>query len=62
LLVLLIAVGMQVACGGGSAGGGGGGITNPGTPPGSYTVNVTVVEGATGSQVSHVVPVSLTVQ
>ena len=38
-LVLLISAGAFVGCGGGSSGGGG--TTDPGTPPGSYTVNVT---------------------
>ena len=36
-IVLLVAIG---SCGGGSSGGGGGGITNPGTPIGTYSVNI----------------------
>jgi hypothetical protein len=37
-LLLLVCVGLIVGCGGGSSGGG---HTDPGTPAGTYTVNVT---------------------
>jgi hypothetical protein len=53
--LLLMLVALIVSCGGG--GGGGGGHTDPGTPPGTYTVNLT----ATGAGVTQTASVSVTV-
>lgn len=49
LLILLAALALtSVGCGGGSSsGGGGGGQTDPGTPPGTYSVTVTATDGTT---------------
>jgi len=50
--VLLAVLTLQMACSSG------GGITNPGTPAGTYTVNL----NATSGNVQHSSPVSITVQ
>ncbi len=56
-LFLLVAVLTLPSCGGGGSGGGGG-PTDPGTPTGNYTVNVT----ATNGTFTHTVPFQLDVQ
>jgi len=56
LLTLLLA-----ACGGGGGGGGGGGPTNPGTPPGTYTITVTGTVGSGSTALSHSMSLTLTV-
>jgi len=54
LFVLILA--LQIACGG--VGGGGSGLTNPGTPPGTYTITIAGTAGSLTNSVS----VTLTVQ
>jgi hypothetical protein len=54
--LLLLSMGL-LSCGGGLQGNGGGGSGSPGTPPGTYTINVT----ATCDSVTHTTQVSLTV-
>jgi hypothetical protein len=49
LLAAALLAAAFVACGGGGSGGGGGGGgggTNPGTPPGNYTITVTGTWGS----------------
>ena len=60
-LLLLMLVALIVSCGGsggGGGGGGGGGHTDPGTPPGTYTANVT----ATAPGITQTASFSVTVQ
>lgn len=54
-LLLVACVGLLVSCGGG---GGSGGFTDPGTPAGTYTVNVT----ATSSGITRTATFNVTVQ
>jgi hypothetical protein len=56
-LLLLVCMAFIVSCGGGS-GGGGGTQTDPGTPPGTYTVNVT----ATSAGITRTGSFNVTVQ
>jgi photosystem II stability/assembly factor-like uncharacterized protein len=59
LAAVLILAALAVSCGGGSSGGGGSAPPpNPGTPPGTYTVTVNGVSGAT----TRTTTVTLTVQ
>ncbi len=61
LIVVLSVVTLGLASCGGGSGGGGGGMTNPGTPPGSYTVNVNATTGG-ASPITASTSVALTVQ
>ena len=59
-VLLLVTVALIVSCGGGGGdggGGGGGGHTDPGTPPGTYTVNLS----ATGAGITQNATFSVTV-
>jgi hypothetical protein len=59
LFVALVVAALDGCGGGGSSGGGGGGsTTDPGTPAGTYSIQVTAV----GGSVSHTVSISVTVQ
>ncbi|MGA8743992.1 MAG: hypothetical protein WB561_22555 [Terracidiphilus sp.] len=58
-LVLLVCAGTFVSCGGGgSSSSGGGGSTDPGTPAGAYTVNVTT----TSQNITRTATFTVTVQ
>jgi D-serine deaminase-like pyridoxal phosphate-dependent protein len=57
-LVLLICAGTVVGCGGGGSSSGGGGSTDPGTPAGAYTVNVTT----TSQNITRTATFTVTVQ
>ncbi len=57
-LLLLMLVALIVSCGGGSSGGGGGGHTDPGTPTGTYAVNMT----ATAPGITQTASFTVTVQ
>jgi len=57
LSVIVLLVGLQVACGGGLQGGGGGGAGQPGTPQGNYAIMVS----ATSGSITHTVQMALTV-
>lgn len=59
LAVLLASVALMLSCSGGNnSGGGGGGQTDPGTPAGTYTVNVT----ATSAGITRTASFNVTVQ
>jgi hypothetical protein len=58
LLLLLVLCFAVVSCGGGGGGSTGGGRTDPGTPAGTYSLNLT----ATSGTASHTMNVSVTVQ
>jgi hypothetical protein len=61
--ILGIALVLALGCGGGSnAGGGGGGHTDPGTPPGSYTITVTGTSVSGASALTHTTSFTLVVQ
>lgn len=57
-VILLMCVGAFIGCGGGSSSNGGGGGSDPGTPAGSYTVNVT----ATSVNITRTATFTVTVQ
>jgi hypothetical protein len=56
--VLLAFLLLQISCGGGGSSGGGGAMVNPGTPAGTYNINVT----GTSSTLVQTAPVTLVVQ